>query len=159
MRMMKLTLLITFYFPAIAANEWRHHSSLNLSSTSSANKFLNPRGGDEKIVGHEISDLELPQLLRIEQKPHSHQEQLSQSKEGKSSSDTHDSHSTSSPSDFFHLHPMHKNRNEEKAVLGRAVLTTPHRRMPAIRIAPGPRSPFLSEFTNIFSTYYICFYE
>ena len=39
-------------------------------------------------------------------------------------------------------HPMTK--YEERAILGRAVLTTPHRRMPAIRIAPGPRPSFTS---------------
>lgn len=39
-------------------------------------------------------------------------------------------------------HPMTK--YEERAILGRAVLTTPHRRMPAIRIAPGPRPSFMS---------------
>jgi len=47
----------------------------------------------------------------------------------------HDRHS--------HSH-RHLTRNEERAILGRAVLTTPHRRMPAISIAPGPRPPFLS---------------
>lgn len=38
-------------------------------------------------------------------------------------------------------------RKDEKSILGRAVLTTPHRRMPAVRIAPGPRPPFLSPQT------------
>lgn len=40
--------------------------------------------------------------------------------------------------------------SEEQAVLGRAVLTTPHRRMPAIRIAPGPRPSFLSKYYTLF---------
>ena len=46
-------------------------------------------------------------------------------------------------------HPFFRNqqltRNEDFSILGRAVLTTPHRRMPAIRIAPGPRPSFLCE--------------
>ena len=47
-------------------------------------------------------------------------------------------------SPFHHsLNRRQISRSEEKAILGRAVLTTPHRRMPAIRIAPGPRPPFM----------------
>lgn len=76
--------------------------------------------------------------------------------EGLSSYSSHSSSFSSTPyasvlsprSDFLHHHPFHRKhltRTEEKAILGRAVLTTPHRRMPAIRIAPGPRPLFLSE--------------
>lgn len=50
---------------------------------------------------------------------------------------------TFSPQTHFQYH-RHKTRSDERAILGRAVLTTPHRRMPAIRIATGPRPPFAS---------------
>jgi len=59
-------------------------------------------------------------------------------------------HSSPPPSSMnqqsFHQYGrhVHMTRLEERAILGRAVLTTPHRRMPAIRIAPGPRPPFIS---------------
>eukprot|EP00979_Chaetoceros_neogracilis_P006314 scaffold1275_cov247-Chaetoceros_neogracile.AAC.6 len=50
---------------------------------------------------------------------------------------------TTSPPNHFQYH-RHMTRSDERAILGRAVLTTPHRRMPAIRIATGPRPPFTS---------------
>jgi Mg2+ and Co2+ transporter CorA len=42
------------------------------------------------------------------------------------------------------MYKRHLTRSDERAILGRAVLTTPHRRMPAIRIAAGPKPPFIS---------------
>jgi Mg2+ and Co2+ transporter CorA len=50
---------------------------------------------------------------------------------------------TFSPQTHFQYY-RHKTRSDERAILGRAVLTTPHRRMPAIRITTGPRPPFAS---------------
>lgn len=50
---------------------------------------------------------------------------------------------STSPQTHFQYH-RHMTRSDERAILGRAVLTTPHRRMPAIRIATGPRPPFTS---------------
>mmetsp|Transcript_1211 Transcript_1211/g.2203 ORF Transcript_1211/g.2203 Transcript_1211/m.2203 type:complete len:664 (+) Transcript_1211:256-2247(+) len=42
--------------------------------------------------------------------------------------------------------PQHQRmtRSDERAILGRAVLTTPHRRMPAVLISTGPRPLFVS---------------
>ena len=37
-------------------------------------------------------------------------------------------------------------KKDEHSILGRAVLTTPHRRMQAVRIAPGPRPSFLCTY-------------
>ena len=39
-------------------------------------------------------------------------------------------------------------KKDEHSILGRAVLTTPHRRMQAVRIAPGPRPSFLCKYVS-----------
>mmetsp|Transcript_21337 Transcript_21337/g.31667 ORF Transcript_21337/g.31667 Transcript_21337/m.31667 type:complete len:663 (-) Transcript_21337:501-2489(-) len=68
--------------------------------------------------------------------------------------------SSSPPTYNYQTHPPHHSQqqqyssshqyqrtsllSEERAILGRAVLTTPHRHMPALRISPGPRPSFSS---------------
>ncbi len=55
----------------------------------------------------------------------------------------HTSTSNSFPQ-FIYNRQQRMSRSDEGSVLGRAVLTTPHRRMPAVRIAAGPKPSFIS---------------
>ena len=92
-----------------------------------------PRGGDSEPLSESAS------IERETQEPIiTESEQLLQS-----SSETMTHTNTNPNMQQFQYH-RHMTRSDERAILGRAVLTTPHRRMPAIRIAAGPRPPFTS---------------
>ena len=143
---------------------WSTSTSTSMPITHLSSRWQFPRGGGK--LESEITDLSLPSAVTIEPHNESHSEDLEYLQQQQQQQQQHSesvspstgiqeepsSFSPSQPSpksDFFHQHPFyrrhHLTRSEEKAILGRAVLTTPHRRMPAIRIAPGPRPPFLSE--------------
>ena len=152
---------------------WKPRSYLESPSSSSSfqqqqhqevapiQRWQNPRGGGDDDDKYEIKDLSLPRVDVSSSEEDKNESYIlsnnnnNNNQEGDQKEKIHPPHqvsttttTSSNQGDFFQRHPFHSrhlNRNEEKAILGRAVLTTPHRRMPAIRIAPGPRPPFLSE--------------
>jgi hypothetical protein len=161
MRLTTIIISIPPFIPVIVAHQsWRPQPYLDFRAYHHSPRWQPPRGGGD-IIENEVCDLSLQNAVistdnEGQNSQSSHAETVSLEKSTGVNPIHHKedlaAFSPSSPSaksDFFHHHPFyarHLTRNEEKAILGRAVLTTPHRRMPAIRISPGPRPPFLSEF-------------
>ncbi len=158
---MRVTTIIISISPCLCHQSWRPQPYLDFRTNNHLPSLWQQSRGGADIIEHEVGDLSLQNaVMSTDNEGHNSQSNHAETLSLGNSNGVNPTHhvedlaafsssSTSAKSDFFHRHPFyarHLTRNEEKAILGRAVLTTPHRRMPAVRITPGPRPPFLSEF-------------